>query len=56
MNLIPLLVWISAPIAFVKTLISLLHGFTAALNLATIDVIERQQLRQQSEQMSDKKD
>ncbi len=32
---------LSAPVAFVKTLISLLHAYVAAQNLAIIDGIER---------------
>jgi hypothetical protein len=44
--LIPLIVWISAPIAIVKTFISLLQGFIACVNLGTIDVMERQKLRE----------
>jgi len=45
-HLIPFIVWISAPIAIVKTLISLLQGFIACVNLGTIDVMERQKLRE----------
>jgi CDP-diacylglycerol--inositol 3-phosphatidyltransferase len=56
MHLIPLLVWISAPVAIVKAGISVLHAVIAALNLGTIDVMERQQIRQQSQQTIDKKD
>jgi len=32
---------LSAPVAFVKTLISLLHGYVASQNLAIIDANER---------------
>lgn len=32
---------LSAPVAFVKTLISLLHAYVAAQNLSTIDANER---------------
>ncbi|XP_033216061.1 CDP-diacylglycerol--inositol 3-phosphatidyltransferase [Belonocnema kinseyi] len=36
---------ISAPIALVKTILSLIHGYVACRNLAIIDVKEREQLR-----------
>ncbi|XP_050667744.1 CDP-diacylglycerol--inositol 3-phosphatidyltransferase [Leptidea sinapis] len=37
---------LSAPVAFVKTLISVLHGIVASMNLATIDVNERAAVKQ----------
>lgn len=37
---------ISAPVAIVKTLISLLHAYVAAQNLAIIDLNEREANRQ----------
>lgn len=49
-HLIPLIVWLSAPVAVVKALISLLHGYIAAINLANIDVAEREALRKQRQQ------
>ncbi|CAG2107516.1 unnamed protein product [Medioppia subpectinata] len=51
-HLIPLLAWVSAPIAVVKALISCLHAFIAAINLSIIDVNERQS----AAQISAKKD
>ncbi|XP_054161065.1 CDP-diacylglycerol--inositol 3-phosphatidyltransferase-like [Oppia nitens] len=42
-SIVPLLVWVSAPIALIKTGISLLHGVMAAMNLANLDLIERQE-------------
>ncbi|KAL1132808.1 hypothetical protein AAG570_010760 [Ranatra chinensis] len=40
--LFELICYVSAPIAFVKTLISLVHGFVAFSNIALIDVKERE--------------
>lgn len=37
-----IIVYISAPIAFVKTILSLIHGYVACKNLATIDLKERE--------------
>ncbi|XP_012287986.1 CDP-diacylglycerol--inositol 3-phosphatidyltransferase [Orussus abietinus] len=39
---------LSAPIAFIKTLISLLHGYVACINLGIIDVKEREAKRKEN--------
>ncbi|XP_034940084.1 CDP-diacylglycerol--inositol 3-phosphatidyltransferase [Chelonus insularis] len=44
-SLFMILLWISTPIAFVKTCISLLHGYVAAINLSIIDVNERRNMK-----------
>lgn len=44
MGLFRLVAYVSAPIALVKSLISVLHGFVASLNLATIDINERAEI------------
>ncbi|XP_071638013.1 CDP-diacylglycerol--inositol 3-phosphatidyltransferase [Temnothorax longispinosus] len=38
-----LIVYLSAPVAFVKAAISVLHGYVACINLSIIDVKERQE-------------
>ncbi|KAL0119845.1 hypothetical protein PUN28_007935 [Cardiocondyla obscurior] len=38
-----LIVYLSAPIALVKTAISVLHGYVSSINLSIIDVKERQE-------------
>ncbi|XP_077255917.1 phosphatidylinositol synthase [Temnothorax americanus] len=38
-----LIVYLSAPVAFVKTAISVLHGYVSCINLSIIDVKERQE-------------
>lgn len=45
-GLFKLIALISLPVAVVKAAISILHGFVAALNLATIDVNERAALKE----------
>ncbi|XP_015119685.1 CDP-diacylglycerol--inositol 3-phosphatidyltransferase isoform X1 [Diachasma alloeum] len=45
MSLFRAVMYISAPIAIVKTAISVIHGYVASLNLSTIDVKEREALR-----------
>ncbi|XP_015432643.1 PREDICTED: CDP-diacylglycerol--inositol 3-phosphatidyltransferase [Dufourea novaeangliae] len=40
-----LIMYISAPIAFIKASISLLHGYVACINLSIIDLKERQVLK-----------
>lgn len=45
MSLFRLVMYLSAPIAIVKTAISLLHGYVACINLSTIDLKERQELK-----------
>ncbi|CAH2238355.1 jg18001 [Pararge aegeria aegeria] len=45
-GLYELIVWISMPIAVVKTCISVLHGIVASMNLAIIDCKERVALAQ----------
>ncbi|CAG2170376.1 unnamed protein product [Oppiella nova] len=47
-HLIPLLVWVSAPVALVKAGISVLHGYISAINLSIIDLSERQATAQLS--------
>ncbi|CAH4027860.1 CDP-diacylglycerol--inositol 3-phosphatidyltransferase [Pieris brassicae] len=41
LGIFPLIAILSAPVALVKTLISVLHGIVASINLATIDLKER---------------
>lgn len=41
--------YLSAPVAFVKTMLSLVHGYVACNNLATIDTKEREQLNKKAE-------
>lgn len=43
MGLYRLIVYLSAPIALIKTAISLLHGYVSCINLSIIDVKERQE-------------
>lgn len=43
-SLFRVILFISAPVAIVKSCISLLHGYVAAINLSIIDVKEREQL------------
>jgi len=38
-----LIVYLSAPVAFVKAAISILHGYVSCINLSIIDVKERQE-------------
>lgn len=45
MSLFRLVMYLSAPIAIIKTAISLLHGYVACINLSTIDLKERQELK-----------
>ncbi|XP_072155716.1 CDP-diacylglycerol--inositol 3-phosphatidyltransferase isoform X2 [Bemisia tabaci] len=45
LSLFKLICYVSAPIALLKTFISLVHGFVACKNLATIDISEREALR-----------
>ncbi|XP_003402784.1 CDP-diacylglycerol--inositol 3-phosphatidyltransferase [Bombus terrestris] len=42
-SLFRLVMYLSAPIAFLKTCISLLHGYVACINLSIIDLKERQE-------------
>uniref|UniRef100_A0A0V0GF80 CDP-diacylglycerol--inositol 3-phosphatidyltransferase n=1 Tax=Triatoma dimidiata TaxID=72491 RepID=A0A0V0GF80_TRIDM len=37
--------YITAPVAFIKTLISLVHGYVASVNIAAVDKTERQTLK-----------
>lgn len=39
-----LIVYLSIPVALVKTAISLLHGYVSCINLGIIDVKERHEL------------
>ncbi|CAK9810734.1 CDP-diacylglycerol--inositol 3-phosphatidyltransferase [Anthophora quadrimaculata] len=41
-SLFRLIMYLSAPIAFIKSAISLLHGYVACINLSIIDVKERE--------------
>ena len=41
-SILKVIMLLSLPIMLVKTFISLLHGFVASLNLATIDLKERE--------------
>lgn len=41
--------YVSAPVAIVKSLISLLHGYVACKNLGVVDVKEREALRSKSQ-------
>ncbi|XP_076181487.1 phosphatidylinositol synthase [Ptiloglossa arizonensis] len=43
MSLFRLIMWFSAPIALIKTGISLLHGYVSCINLSIIDLKERQE-------------
>ncbi|XP_065201428.1 CDP-diacylglycerol--inositol 3-phosphatidyltransferase [Planococcus citri] len=43
-GLFKLAAWLSAPVALVKTILSLVHGYVACQNLAIIDTKEREQL------------
>ncbi|XP_015513387.1 CDP-diacylglycerol--inositol 3-phosphatidyltransferase [Neodiprion lecontei] len=45
MNIFRAVLYVSAPIAIVKSLISVLHGYVACINLSIIDVKEREALR-----------
>lgn len=45
MSLFRAIMFVCAPIAFVKTAISLIHGYVASINIGIIDVKERQALR-----------
>lgn len=45
MSLFKVIAYISAPVAFVKSGISLLHGYSACINLSIIDTKEREALR-----------
>ena len=42
MGLVRLILYISAPISFVKSAISLIHLITASQNIANIDVADRE--------------
>ncbi|CAK1541540.1 unnamed protein product [Leptosia nina] len=44
-GIFPLIAVLSAPVAIVKTLISVLHGIVASMNLATIDNNEREAMK-----------
>ncbi|XP_011555826.1 CDP-diacylglycerol--inositol 3-phosphatidyltransferase [Plutella xylostella] len=48
-SLYKLIMWVSLPVAVVKAGLSVLHGVVASLNLATIDVKERAELREKQE-------
>jgi len=41
--------YVSAPVAIVKSLISLLHGYVACKNLGIVDVKEREALQSKSQ-------
>lgn len=45
LSLFKVIAYISAPVAFVKSCISLLHGYSACINLSIIDTKEREALR-----------
>ncbi|XP_015592937.1 CDP-diacylglycerol--inositol 3-phosphatidyltransferase [Cephus cinctus] len=47
-SLIRAVAYISAPIAFVKTLISVLHGYVSCINLSIIDIKEREAQRKRN--------
>lgn len=49
MSLFKLLAIVSAPVALVKTLISVLHGVVASINITTIDATERAANKQKDE-------
>lgn len=42
-SLFRLVIYLSAPIAFIKTAISVLHGYVSCINLSIIDLKERQE-------------
>lgn len=42
-SLFRLVMYLSAPIAFIKAAISLLHGYISCINLSIIDLKERQE-------------
>lgn len=49
MSLFKLVAIISAPIALLKTFISVLHGIVASINITTIDATERVANKQKDE-------
>lgn len=46
---IKLLAVVSAPVAIVKTLISIIHGVVASVNITTLDMKEREALKKTDE-------
>lgn len=45
LSTIKMLIILTMPCAIVKTLISVIHGYVACCNIATIDVAEREKIK-----------
>ena len=41
MSLFKMLTWLAAPVAIVKSVISLIHLIAASLNIAALDAVQR---------------
>lgn len=48
-SLFKLLAVVSAPVAIVKTIISIIHGIVASVNITTLDMKERESLKKTDE-------
>lgn len=46
LSTIKLLITLTMPCAVLKTIISLVHGYVACINIATLDVLEREKAKQ----------